>query len=150
MNLEMRSYDGAELALPKGWIDNSVVTFISPSDDEFRPSVVVTRQRLLNKEPYAAFCERQKTALVTAGFTEFKLLSSGSVQVKKQSFFRVSFRWTDRRLVGKTSKTFHLRQDQFHCHKADRVLTFTASSVEEEWDKNWPVFEAVLAGSRLT
>ena len=42
----MRSYDGAELALPKGWIDNSVVTFISPSDDEFRPSVVVTRQRL--------------------------------------------------------------------------------------------------------
>jgi hypothetical protein len=150
MNIEMRNYDGAELALPQGWIDNSVVTFISPADDEFRPSIVVTRQRLLDKEPFDAFCTRQRSAIVSAGFTEFKLLSSGPFQVKKQSFFRVSFRWTDRRLVGKTSKTFHLRQDQFHCHKTDRVLTLTASCIEEDWDKNWPVFEAVLGGSRLT
>lgn len=81
------------LGLPDGWVDRSVLTYVGPDGGEGSPSLVVTREDLLEHMTVGRFAAMQDAA-VRAGFGGVELLEDRETTVAGHAAVRRTYRWS--------------------------------------------------------
>jgi hypothetical protein len=81
------------LDLPQGWVDRSVLTYVGPDSGDGSPSLVVTREELLEHVTLGRFAALQDAA-VRAGFEGIDVLEDRETTVAGHPAVRRTYRWS--------------------------------------------------------
>jgi hypothetical protein len=127
------------LGLPEGWVDRSVLTYVGPDDGEGSPSLVVTREDLLEHMTVGRYAAMQDAA-VRAGFEGVDLLEDRETTVAGHPAVRRTYRW------GHDGRVMRQR---IWCLVVDGVgYAIVASAPDAAFDTLRGTFAAALRGFR--
>jgi hypothetical protein len=127
------------LDLPDGWVDRSVLTYVDPDGGEGSPSLVVTREDLLEHMTVGRYAALQDAA-VREGFDGVELLEDRETTVAGHPAVRRTYRWSHE---GRT-----MRQRMW-CLVVDGVgYAIIASAPDAAFDALRSTFATTLRGFR--
>ena len=128
------------LALPEGWVDRTVLTYVGPDRGAGSPSIVVTHEELSGDVSLARYAAMQDAA-VRAGLEGVDRLDDRETTVAGRPAVCQTYRWT---LDGRT-----MRQRLWCLVERESGVTVVASAADAEFDGLRPVFSAALASIAL-
>ena len=123
------------LALPDGWVDRTVLTYVGPESGRGSPSLVVTAEEAgegMELERYAAMHD----AGVRAGLEGVEVLDESRTDVAGRPAIRRTYAWS----YGERS----MRQRMWCLLDAGIGYAIVASAAAEEFDGLEPVWERAL------
>jgi hypothetical protein len=127
------------LGLPQGWVDRSVLTYVGPDEGDGSPSLVVTREELLEHVTIGRFAAMQDAA-VRAGFAGIDLLEDRETTVASHRAVRRTYRW---------SHDGHVMRQRMWCLVVDGVgYAIVASAPDAAFDALRGTFATALRGFR--
>jgi hypothetical protein len=124
------------LALPDGWVDRTVLTYVGPDAGRGSPSLVVTAEELrgdMELERYAAMHD----AGVRAGLEGVELLDESRTAVGGRPAICHTYAWS----YGER----HMRQRMWCLIDGEIGYAIVASAATEEFDGLGPVWERAVA-----
>jgi hypothetical protein len=131
------------LGVPNGWIDASVVSFVGPHQDDYSPSMTVTRDYVdspISPAEYAAVQRRELEAEL--GDLGFLVLEEGPCSIQDAPAFRRVYTF-DLEDIGK------VQQLQVYLVRASDALTITATDLAARFNKSLLQFLQMLDGFRF-
>ncbi len=127
------------LDLPEGWVDRSVLTYIGPDHGDGSPSLVVTREQVLEHMTVCRYAAMQDAA-VRAGFAGVDLLDDRETTVARHRAVRRTYRW---------NHDGHVMRQRMWCLVVDGVgYAIVASAPDAVFDALNSTFARALRGFR--
>lgn len=130
----------ALIALPEGWVDRTVLTYVGPDSGAGSPSLVVTRDEIgagVGVGRYAAM----QDAAIRAGLEGVELLDERETMVAGRAAIRHTYRWT---LHERT-----MRQRVWCLVDGENGFAITASAADDEFDGCRSLFAAAIASFQI-
>ncbi|MCK5688170.1 DcrB-related protein [Myxococcota bacterium] len=147
MELNHSQYGNVELALPPTWVDNTVVNYLGPPKEPFRPNVVVVERRIAGKPSLASFGEKQKEVIEGSQLPDFEELESGVVTVGDKRAYLYGYRW---RNAPDGGDGLLLRQDLYFLIEGQISVTITFSCADTHYDEMQSVFKSIVEDTKIT
>jgi hypothetical protein len=149
MSETVKPYGVLEIALPEGWRDQSIYTFVGPEqtvDDDLptlanaqgvRPNVVITRSRSADVARYTS----DQLAVSKRELPDFRLLEQRDLKLPLGPAIAVTFTLA---VNGST-----VQQQQVNVQRGEWVYTFTFSTLPILFEMNLPTFAAILESASI-
>jgi hypothetical protein len=130
----------ASIALPEGWVDRTVLTYVGPDRGAGSPSLVVTSDRLGPDVAVGRYAAMQDAAM-RAGMEGIELVEERETTVAGHAAVRLSYswRWEQR---GMRQRVWCLVEDEVG-------YTITATAAEDEFDAHRAAFAAAVASFQI-
>jgi len=155
MDVIQKQFGGALVGVPKGWLDNTIVNFLGPPANNFRPNVVVTCRPLpalkmpgkTNLENFAAL---QRKTVEDSGLRDLAIIDESAVNLGTRTLKCLRFGWTND-VTDDTGNRFQheLRQDQYFDVVGDQAMTITFTCRAESYEDKKTMFDAILQATRF-
>jgi hypothetical protein len=127
------------LGLPEGWVDRSVLTYVGPDAGDGSPSLVVTREQVLEHITVGRYAAMQDAA-VRAGFAGVDLVDDRETTVAAHRAVRRTYRW---------NHDGHVMRQRMWCLVVDGVgYAIVASAPDAAFDALSGTFARALRGFR--
>ena len=130
----------ASIALPEGWVDRTVLTYVGPDQGAGSPSLVVTCDRLGADVALGRYAAMQDAA-IRAGMEGVELVDERETTVAGRSAIRhtYSWRWEQRAM-----------RQRVWCLVEDGVgYAITATAAEDEFEAHRAAFAAALGSFQI-
>ena len=130
----------ASLALPEGWVDRTVLTYVGPDQGAGSPSLVVTSDRLGPDVALGRYAAMQDAAM-RAGMEGIDLVEERETTVAGRPAVRLtySWRWEQRAM-----------RQRVWCLTEDGVgYAITATAAEDEFETHRAAFAAAVGSFQI-
>lgn len=149
MKLSEYRFGSMSLSIPKNWIDNSMINFLGPPADKFRPNAVFVERVTGGKTSLKTYGDEQKKNIENSGCPEFNLIESGLVDFAEGKQYHLAFSY---RLVLKEIEDNSpplIRQDLYIQLKGNKVALLTLSCHLDEAEKWADIFQDMASNTHF-
>ena len=132
------------LPLPLGWEDGSQIAILGPSNGQFRPNIVVSKERLKADETFDQFIVQIKRSLREV-LENYQICEEGRATIGKWSGYMLEQTFTNS--DGRPSTI--LQQQQFFLIVGETVYTFTCSNTADAFDATRAEIKKIISGAHI-